>query len=541
MRRDSELIGSPPIIFGAVSPAQALDLRGLPRAEPPKYELIVRRGHADAVTALAVTADGRRVVSASKDSTVRLWNRDGRQLLNVLPQPINGVTFLALTPDERQIVYSDGLDGLWAWDVLSRAAIPARRVPAGRQVSRLGILADGSKVALLSDSLLYLWDLPPGDAYRPVAKDKKYEYLAVASRPGGAAFAACNRNLVTLFDAKGTAYPINGVAIGRITGLALSVDGTRLALGGQGAIARWLITSGANGLQASALPPVRVSGPVKRLLAFGPTGHLAAAVGDDVVLLNPADDQPRPLALLPDAGLNQVEALVFSEDGRWLCVVDGLAENPLLWELSAAGARPLRVAPSPSLRTTEKLVCAAFTPDGRLIAGDRVGDVREWLLPRPGNDSAAKPQDMGPTLDHSGGRVAHLDVKSVKGDEGYLLLQISSDEHEARFWDLRNRHDHVVRPPLPGGQSWRNGALIPGRAQAVLVNEEGLASVGCRGQVDPDRLPSPDVQDRRRVRGALRSAGRLPGRPIRRRRQHRRSAPRLHLGFSARRKRGSPT
>ena len=53
-------------------------------------------GHTDAVTRVALTADGRRAVSGSRDGTVRLWDLDTGECLRVLPGHASGVTDLAL-------------------------------------------------------------------------------------------------------------------------------------------------------------------------------------------------------------------------------------------------------------------------------------------------------------------------------------------------------------------------------------------------------------------------------------------------------------
>ena len=66
-------------------------------------------GHTRAVSALACTADGERVVSASDDGTCRVWDVASRQTTHVLRHP-RGLAFsaLALAP-RRRIVGEDGV------------------------------------------------------------------------------------------------------------------------------------------------------------------------------------------------------------------------------------------------------------------------------------------------------------------------------------------------------------------------------------------------------------------------------------------------
>ena len=49
-------------------------------------ELRTLAGHSDAVTGVAVTADGKRAVSASWDKTLKVWELDsGRELRTLRP------------------------------------------------------------------------------------------------------------------------------------------------------------------------------------------------------------------------------------------------------------------------------------------------------------------------------------------------------------------------------------------------------------------------------------------------------------------------
>lgn len=70
----------------------------------------VLTGHRRAVTALACTADGERVVSASEDGTARVWDASSRQTTHVLRHPKAGpITALAMAPRSR--VAGDGAGG----------------------------------------------------------------------------------------------------------------------------------------------------------------------------------------------------------------------------------------------------------------------------------------------------------------------------------------------------------------------------------------------------------------------------------------------
>jgi len=80
------------------------------------------------VDAIAWSADGRFIVSGSKDTTVCLWNADNGQAVRTLHGHTQGVRAVLITPDGRSIV-SGGDDGtVRFWDV-EAASLPAADDP----------------------------------------------------------------------------------------------------------------------------------------------------------------------------------------------------------------------------------------------------------------------------------------------------------------------------------------------------------------------------------------------------------------------------
>src|SRR5262249_48947821 len=144
-----------------------------------------------------------------------------------------------------------------------------------------------------------------------------FHKLAVASRPGGGAFAVDDGDdRIRLFDASGAGTPVPERFEGGVECLALSEDGTRVAAGGGGGRLRvWSVARAGAGFRAA--PEVRdklnQGGGSVSALRFSPSGRLAAAVGDTIHL-----DEPGGPGVSFRTGLRSVRSLAFSDDSRWL-------------------------------------------------------------------------------------------------------------------------------------------------------------------------------------------------------------------------------
>jgi WD40 repeat protein len=61
-------------------------------------------GHTDWVRAVAVSPDGRTIVSGSRDRTVKVWEAESGRLLRSLEGHTDLVRAVAVSPDGRTIV-----------------------------------------------------------------------------------------------------------------------------------------------------------------------------------------------------------------------------------------------------------------------------------------------------------------------------------------------------------------------------------------------------------------------------------------------------
>jgi WD40 repeat protein len=77
-------------------------------------------GHSDGVTAVAVTPDGRRAISASYDRTLKVWDLDQTSFgleERTLTGHGSGVRAVAVTPDGRRAIPASSDKTLKVWDL----------------------------------------------------------------------------------------------------------------------------------------------------------------------------------------------------------------------------------------------------------------------------------------------------------------------------------------------------------------------------------------------------------------------------------------
>ena len=119
-------------------------------------------GHGAGVNGCAVTADGRHVVSASRDNTLKVWDLELGQQVATLGSHGDSVKSCVVTPDGRRVVSASGDCSLKVWDLESGQQV-ATLQGHGSVVTSCAVTPDGRRVVSTSDDCtLRMWDLETG-------------------------------------------------------------------------------------------------------------------------------------------------------------------------------------------------------------------------------------------------------------------------------------------------------------------------------------------------------------------------------------------
>jgi WD40 repeat protein len=116
------------------------------------------KGHRDAVDGVAFSANGEQIISGSSDKTIRIWNANPS---NALGKPVGyeapfGVT---ISPDGRRIVSSDSAGTINVLDAQTlKPVLPA----LVGETTAFALSRDGSRIASLSDTAVTIWDANTG-------------------------------------------------------------------------------------------------------------------------------------------------------------------------------------------------------------------------------------------------------------------------------------------------------------------------------------------------------------------------------------------
>ena len=165
-------------------------------------EVATLAGHTEAVTACAYSSDGRRIVTASEDTTLKVWDAESGEEIATLSGHTWHVNACAYSPDGRRIVSGSCDRTLKVWDAEGFREIMTlighekgeRRTTRFVPVSACAYSPDGRKIVSATfEKTLDVWDaetgkrvVTPADGKQRKLEDRRLDYVtACAYSPDG--------------------------------------------------------------------------------------------------------------------------------------------------------------------------------------------------------------------------------------------------------------------------------------------------------------------------------------------------------------------
>jgi WD40 repeat protein/serine/threonine protein kinase len=382
------------------------------------------------VTALAFSADGGRLASASLGRTVNLWDTKTGGLLRTFPHSGN-VLDVAISSDGRRLASTGEDKTVHLWDTAT-----------GREV--LGLLGhtdvcacvafspDGWRLASAShDGTIRVWDATPlrGDEGQGVYTFDRHDHevRSVAVSPDGQRIASAgNGTLVRVWDAAtgGVSFDFPDHTA-PVFAVVWHPDGRRIATAGsagrQNTVMVWDASDGRVDFKL-AIERDSSAGPYQAV-AFSPdgrdmvTGQLEGAV-------KVWDAKTGKGGRILGAHAREIRGLVFSRDGRKLASASGDG-TVKLWDATRLSEKQ---EPRITLqaRVPGPSVNVAFSPDRRRMAtGGEENTIKIWDV------------DTGQELQTLRGHRGEVYTLAFSPDDEGRWIASGGEDSTVKVWDSR--------------------------------------------------------------------------------------------------------
>ncbi|MGW1793644.1 nSTAND1 domain-containing NTPase [Streptomyces tubercidicus] len=412
-------------------------------------------GHTRYLTTLAFAPDGRTLVTASDDHTVKLWDSTSHRLLATLVGHVAGINAIAIAPDSRTLATAADDGTVRLWDLTTHRT---KGVLTGHKgaVNGVAFSRDGHTLATAgADKTVRLWNT---SSHKPneTITGLNGAVNAVAFSPDGHTLAMGGDDSRTRLWSVNT-HRWTSTVTGHgdaVTTVAFSPDGHTLATASNDGTAKLWTASGHRlkktlSVYDRAAPALAFAPDSGQLVTASPmdvggvsvwdtrTGHKTATLGETpvrAVAWRPGGRTVAAVGISGHAGLWNLRTHEIPSSGFFSAQpkFSGIALRPASNVVAAVGYGQItswdtaRQRLTSAFRTPEYVRAEAFTPDGRVLATTSSSKTMLWSYPTG---------RLLATLDSHNTTVTDLEISP----DGRTLATAGYD-HTIRLWNLATRH-----------------------------------------------------------------------------------------------------
>ncbi|KAF7340415.1 WD40 repeat-like protein [Mycena venus] len=338
---------------------QTLDFTG-PLGHNWSSLLKVFRGHTSSVLSVAISPDGKQIVSRSEDHTVRIWDSETGEVIicNKHSDEVNAVAF---SPNGQQIV-SGGGDDLRFWD--SKTGALVNTLIGGGRILSVAFSPNAKQLACGSSAKkVQLWDLTTGTMAGELKGHTDWVRSVIFSPNGKCIASGSDDHTVRVWDTECRtllAGPFEGHA-DNIRSVAFSHDGKLIVSGSEDMTLRvWDSDTG------SVVAGPWKGGSLIQSVAFSPDGKRIFA-GSSNCTVQIWDLQTGSVATKLFKHLSWVNTIAFSPDGKR--IVSGSNDKTIcIWDADIDNLDAKKVPSHNSTNSSNSVSSISVSLDGQHIA-----------------------------------------------------------------------------------------------------------------------------------------------------------------------------
>jgi WD40 repeat protein len=405
-------------------------------------------GHDSFLSSAEFSPDGSRIVTASGDRTVRIWDATSAKTLVVLRGHEGAVRSAAFSPDGSRIVTASADNTARIWDTANAKEIAVLRGHA-KPVHSAAFSADGLRVITASeDQTARIWEVASSKELAALRGHEGAVQSAVFTRDGSHVVTTSEDKTARIWDvAAARQVAVLSGHEGSVVSAAFSPDERHIVTASYDKTARlW------DAAAASLVTVLHGHGSPVQSAAFSPDGsRIVTASWDKTVRIWNAATAKESAILRGHS--NYVYRATFSPDG--LRIVTASWDNTArIWDTPTAGENAV-------LRHEAEVWFATFSPDGSRIvtsSGDRTA--RIW-------------DSTGNQLRVLSGHTAIV-LSAAFSPDGSRLVTASWDK-TARIWDAAAGKE--IRTLYGHSGPVASASFSPDGARVVTASADGTICI----------------------------------------------------------------